>query len=545
LYSNDGYILYKESEPAREEMRGVLKDRIAFRVAAVLFFALLTTPVFGTFAQTITTAPMPSKVPELPKVNLPELDLLQPPDLVIESLEIETGKGAKHGDETWYPFSLGVKNIGKLPVTDHFYIVFERDFGGQGSWEPDRERSNAIRIDKPILPDQAIGVSGHLKLRISQVSERTVVVRALVDSAVFEEFPPPDGYIRELNENNNSSNAVTIQGRYQPNLTGISIDRALKGADEVIITGSGFGSQDPGRTVLLLKDSQKLPAEITRWTEHSIGFQVPVSAQLGYTRACIGSSDTLFPVSNSQGLIVLGSLELPWVDLLDAFNIFMRTFFSIRLHTWTGSSNYENISAMEVYGQEDPFPLEVPLVQLDTDVGHYRFLINDLNSARGIEWGFSMNRNNCEDNQFRLVIDFESEGYELIGYYKVLGPAGKWDRTGAPDVDVDKVSVEVLFRLRDAGGGRLDYDAGAIFKGDVSASGPVWNSILNTFQKGWRDDIEKEVGLSVRIGVNEQQTRYQICSSFVTSIRQLLKMKDNEKISGYNFTSNGIQVLYY
>lgn len=470
------------------------------------------------------------------------------PDLVIKNLNINADSSHLNGRMIHYPVSAEVQNIGAAPVNKPFYIAFERALDGQGPWRLDRTKSSALKVNKVIAKGQTVSVTGHLRLDTLEISDRTVHVRAVVDSADFEEFPPADGFIKEANENNNTSNVVILQARFIPMLTRINKNSALRGIDEVMITGSGFGSSTSDYTVVVANGGRKIAAEIKHWAKGGVVFKVPAGAETGPSKVYIGDRNTLGRKSDkSLDLLVLRRKELAWSNLIDGFNLLFSGAFSIRLHTWTGKAKYQNFSEMTIYGAKKARPVAVPLVQFKTKVGYYRFLVNDLKSLNyhANELGFSMNRDACADNQVRLVIRFESEGNELIGYYKVLGPAGKWRRTGAPDIQVNDAEVMILFQFTDAGGGKLDYKAAATFSGSVHASGSTWDSILDFFMDGWDNKVKRKVSTSVRQAVNTRKTRESICTSLVGSVRTLLGIGSSNTIRGFGFTSNGIQVVYY
>lgn len=479
-----------------------------------------------------------------------ELDFEPLPDLVIENFEINLAQMQHLGLTTRYPMQASVKNIGSTKVAEPFYVSFEYIMGEQGPWVINRTESRAIKIDQEIGPDQEISVTGFVILTTADISDTPVQIRAVVDSAEFQEFPPAHGNILESNEYNNTSNSVQIPGFYWPVVTGISKTEAIKGTDVVMLYGMGLGSAKPGRTVVLVKDDNMIAAEVSQWSDGGVLFKVPEDTPTGHYQVYIGEtglSSLLLRSDESESLLVLNRRELPWGKLVDGFNYVFTGYFSIRLHTWSGGSMYQNTSEMMVYGHKDPVPIMVPLIQFKTSMGYYRFLVNDMNTLGFYDedLGFSLNRDLCADNQLRLVILFEDQGKEMIGYYKVLGPAGKWRRTGAPDVHVNDARIEILFQFVDAGQGNLDYQAAVIFSGDVHASGSGWDNILDLFMSGWNSDVKENVRSSVRQAVNMQETRQNICQSLIQSIRFLAGLKQENIIFAYDFTSEGILVTYH
>lgn len=479
-----------------------------------------------------------------------ELDLGPLPDLVIEDFQVNLVHRQEVGLITRYPMQASVKNVGSAKVAEPFYVSFEYLMGEQGPWVINRTESRAIEIDQEIGPGQEISVTGFVIFTTSEIPGTSVQVRAVVDSAEFQEFPPAHGNIVEANEYNNTSNSVHIQAFYTPVVTGISKAKAVKGEDVIMLYGMGLGNAEPGRTVVLVREENRIAAQVSQWSSGAVQFKVPEEVPTGHYQVYIGQigSNQLFLQSDeSESLLVLDRRELPWWKLVDGFNYIFTGAFSLRLHTWTGGSMYRNTSEMLIYGQNDPAPITVPLIQLKTSMGYYRFLVNDMNTLGFYDQdlGFSLNRELCADNQLRLVILFEDQGKELIGYYKVLGPAGKWRRTGAPDVHVNNARLEILFQFVDAGQGNLDYQTAVTFTGDVQASGSGWDNILDLFMSGWDNDVKKNVRTSVRQAMNMQETRQEICQSLIESIRFLSGLKNNHTIVAYDFTSEGILVTYH
>ncbi|MFP4037371.1 MAG: hypothetical protein ACLFUE_07605 [Desulfobacteraceae bacterium] len=479
-------------------------------------------------------------------VEAPDLEPL--PDLVIEDFDVRIYNDRQEGLTTKYPFTATIKNLGSEAVTEPFYVNFEHILGEEGSWWVNRTESRAIRINHEIGPSEELPLSHFVTLSTTEISDTPVQVRAVVDSAEFEEFPPAHGHILESNEDNNTSSAVLIPVRYRPIVTGINKTEAIKGLDEVMLTGMGLGTADPGRTVVMEKDGNKLGAEVRQWSQGGVVFRVPQTADTGLYQVYIGESSSFYPLSEeSKFLMVFNRRELPWEQLMGGFNLFLTGAFSIRLHTWSGGSGYDNLSEMTVFGEKEPVSLMVPLIQFKTNMGYYRFLLNEMNTLglNDEELGFSLKREACADNQLRLVILFENEGKEMIGYYKVLGPAGKWRRTGAPDVHVNNARIEILFQFVDAGLGNMDYQAAVTFSGDVQASGSTWNTIIDLFMGGWDNNVKKKVATSVRQVINSEETRQKISQSLIGSIRLLAGLKKTDTIAGYDFTSEAIRVTYF
>jgi len=523
------------------------------KIIPVLVVILLSVCLSASVAmakQQLKVPPKPSLTvpvkPVKPQVDIKKIPRLVLPDLVIDNFSIDNEGMTEHENQMHFPVTARVSNTGEGKVDKPFYVVFEYYRDNLGRWEPDRTRSNAIKINTSVSPSQSINISGYLKIGKVMASDRNFRVRAVVDSLEFEEFPPEGGKISESNENNNVSNEITLSTPYVAELTGMNKEAAIRGVETVFIQGIGLGDQSEERILVIESKGEKIQAEVTRWTPGGINFKVPANTPTGDSLVYIADSGTMQQLTHSQPIIVTERKSLKWNKFMDAFNLFGGAF-SIRLHTWSGGSDYQNVSQMTTLDSSNPVLLNVPRIQFKTDLGYYRFLINDFKTLdiNHSENAFSVDRQNCASNQMRLLIRFESEKKELIGYYKVLGPAGSWRRDGAPDINVNNGLVTILFQFNDPGTGTLDYKAAANFTGDISASGSVWNTILDLFMSDWDKKVRKEVNAGIRNAINSQQVKQSITTSFMDFIRFQLSISSNHKIRNFDFTNDAIVVIYY
>jgi len=523
------------------------------RFSALMVMALIIICLFATDVLAKVQIKSPPKPPVQipvkpvkPPVNFKKIPQIVLPDLVIENFTVNAQAMTEDNSQMHFPVTVTIRNIGDAQVGNPFYIVFEYFRSNLNQWQPDRTRSNAIRVNMPIIPGHSVNIPGELKIGKVMGSDRDFRVRAVVDSLEFEEFPPEGGEISESNENNNVSSETTLSTPYVAQLTGIDRDSAVRGVDEIFITGTGLGEQSSERVLMIDGNGQTAQAEVTRWTPGGINFRIPGNFPTGDSRVYIAESATLQQLTSSQPVIVTERRPLKWVKFMDAFNL-IGGAFSIRLHTWSGGSGYENVSEMTTLDNSAPASLNVPKIQFKTDVGYYRFLVNDFKTLdiNQSENAFSVDRQGCADNQMRLLIRFESQNKELIGYYKVLGPAGKWRRQGAPDIHVNNGLVTVRFQFFDPGTGSLGYNAAANFTGDISASGKAWNAILDLFMSDWDNKVRKQVNTGIRHAINSPDVKQSIIASFMEFIHFQLGLGQNDTIRKIDFTSDAIVITYY
>jgi hypothetical protein len=369
------------------------------------------------------------------------------------------------------------------------------------------------------------------------VSERTLKLRALADFTCLSEFPTQNGDVAESNESNNFSNEVMLTGSYLPNLTSLNPEMCVKGSGDCRINGMSLGALQGNHTVVVERGARKTAVIIKSWADSQVHFTVPDGAETGESQVYLADSGTLNKVSNALSFKVAETTSLEWNKVLTNWDLF-KWAFSLRFHTWSGGSAYSNQSELAIF---DTIPIDVPNVEINNSAGHYRFLFNDMKSAPS---SIVLTKSNCTPSQLRLNVAFESDGTELIGYYKVLGPAGQWRRAGAPDIQINNGQLSVLFSLYFYAGA-LNYNASATFDASVHASNSAADALMDFFLSNWNDDVRARISSGVRDGLMKPDVKTKVINHLTGVIRQLLPLPKSRTIVKMDFTTDGLNVTSY
>jgi hypothetical protein len=480
----------------------------------------------------------PAERQVVPRIQRKKLPVVVRPDLALENLIVDPSPGSSDPTYFHFLFQVTVKNVGSAPTDKAFSVAFQYFPQGQSSWHGENDRNNCFPVTPLLQPNESHVLRGDLRILKSMLSGQSVRVRALADFACNMEFPPRQGQIAEQDESNNASNEITIPASslYRPHVGGVSPSLAERGVDRVTLSGRGFGARAGDHIVVVRKDDSRAAAVVQSWRDGVITFVVPVSLGGGGYMVYIGDKTRLEPVSNMLELRVLETRAAPWPKVLEVWDIF-KDAFSIRLHNWSGGPQEENASEMRLLKIE---PLDVYKVELNTAIGSYRFLVNDLRSITAV-----LNKTGCNANQLRIDVPFESKDPEMVGYFKALGPAGAWRRTGAPDVEVDKAVVSVWLTFTPTGGS-LNYFAHSAFEADIHTTNPAWKSIMNAFVGGWEQSVKNQVVSLINARFNEGQTKAELLQSFMLMVRLATNtLAPQRDITRLKFTNSGIEVTFY
>jgi hypothetical protein len=487
----------------------------------------------GPQAQPPTTAQPAVARPVMPADVL----RLRRPDLVLTAFAVHQNDLRAEGMYAKAPFQVIVGNAGQAKVPNPFYVALQFSTAGN-PWQGENDGNNCFRVTALLDPNQTYRLTGTLKVLSSNLSDRTLKLRALADFTCLNEFPTPNGDIAESNESNNFSNEVSLTGGYLPGLSSVDPGICTKGSDDCVVNGQSLGSQQGDHTVVVERGAQKTAVTVKSWANAVVHFTVPDGAEVGESRVYIADSGTLSKVSNALTFTVAEMTTLPWSDLVRWWNE-NRTAFSLRLHTWAGGPEPNNQSQLNVLLMS--VPVDVPNNEIHNWAGYYRFLMNDMNSAVG---GIVLSKADCGPQQLRLNVAFESEGKELIGYYKVNGPAGTWRRSGAPDIEIDNGRLGILFFLYSTGGA-LNYTVTTTFTASVHASNSAADDLMNLFMSNWNDNVKAKLWSSVRDGLMKPEIKTQVIDSLMTAIRMKASLPASRTICKMEFTPDAIKITSY
>ena len=471
--------------------------------------------------------------------------LLRGPDIVLSGFTV-TGSLQAQGNYLTAPFQVTVRNAGTVKVPKPFYVTIQYADPVDKNWRGENNGDNCFQITVLLDPGQTYLLTGWLRVLGSGASNRTIKLRALADYACDTDIPPPNGLITESNETNNLSNEVSITNGYLPGLTSVFPAISVKGVDDCVVNGPTLGPEQDGHTVVVERGSKKTAVTIKSWTNAAVHFTIPDGAEVGTSWVYIAESGTLRRLSDPLALTVAETRAEPWSDLLNSWTL-ISALFSIRLHNWGGGSEPSNQSVLNIPSTSSSSGLEaiavdLPKVEFKTSVGHYRFLVNDINNEKF--GGLVLTKEGCLANQVRLNVALESAGTELIGYYKVLGPAGVWRRAGAPDIEIDDGRLVILFSFYNTSGA-LNYTVSSTFEASVRASNSAADSLMDTFISNWNDNVKAAVGSSVHDALMTADIKSRITQSLMDIIRKRLSLPESRTIRKIEFTNAAIKITSY
>ena len=467
------------------------------------------------------------------------------PDIVLSGFAV-TGTLQAQGNYLTATFQVNVRNAGAVKVPRAFSVTIQYADAVDPNWRGENNGDNCFPVTTLLDPGQTYLLTGWLKVLGSGASNRTIRLRALADYTCDTDIPSPNGVIAESNENNNFSNEVSLSSGYLPGLTSVSPAICVKGVDDCVVNGPTLGAEQNGHTVVVERDSKKTAVTIKSWTNAAVHFTIPIGAEVGTSWVYIAESGTLRRLSDPLTLTVAETKAMPWDDLLDSWGLF-GALLSIRLHNWSGGSESDNQSVLNIPSTSSSSGLEaialnVPKVEFKTSVGHYRFLANDIKSET--LGGAVLTKAGCTANQVRLDIAFEGAGTELIGYYKVLGPAGVWRRAGAPDIEIDNGRLGIVFSFYNTGGA-LNYTVSPAFEASVHASNSAADSLMDTFISNWNDNAKAAIASSVRDALMAADIKSRITQSLMDIIRKRLSLPENRTIRKIEFTNAAVKITSY
>lgn len=464
------------------------------------------------------------------------------PDLKVGGFSVNQSSGKLSNSLVSFSFSATVENAGDAQAAGPYYLSFEEYNETRRAWEGGRDKTNCIKLNKLLQAKGSFAYSGTVKFLSARLSGQTIRVRATIDAGCFQEFPPAHGNVKESDENNNFSNEVTVTGGYYPVVTGVTPQIAPLGStDQVQLSGTGFGKNQDTHAVILSKDNSKTKMNIKKWTHGVIYFTIPNSVDPGVYQVFIGDKNSLTAQSNPRQLKVTKTTSLAWATLLATWDLFNDNF-SVKLNTYGGRHKYKNTSTLNIL---KPQSIDIPNIKFKKAGLHYLSLIKDLETRKAPPGPdpVRLTRTNCRHNQFRLEVDFESEGTEIKTYNKAMGPAGRWCDGCLADIHINNGKLNVLFTLS-ATNGKLDYQVKSDFKADIKASNKVADAFMNAFLGNWNSKIRKQVEVSVDNALMSGKTKPSVIDGLTSFIR-LTAGLSNKTITDIAFARDALRITYY
>ncbi len=463
------------------------------------------------------------------------------PDIVLSGFQVSWSGSQVQGIYFTAPFKVTVRNTGLLKTSVPFYVALQYATAANPVFQGENTGDNCFPISALLSPNETYILQGTLKIISSNMAGQTTRLRALADVDCVNEFPSPNGKIDESQENNNYSNELSYSGGYLPNLGKVSPDLCIKGVTHCMLSGSSLAPQENKYTLVIEQYGVKMPIAVENWASSYIRFTLPETVNVGKNLLYIAEKATLNKVSNAVEFTVAGLSKVPWADILSPFQL-TNPLFKLRLHNWSGNSSPQNQSLFTYpvsANETKDMAVDLPETEMKNWAGYYRFMFNDMSSEN---FGFDFNRTSCNSNQFRLNIIFESNDIEMVGYYKVLGPAGEWRRAGAPDIHIDNGNLDNLFTLYYQNG-TLNYFVKTSFTAEVKAANKVEDAFLDFFKASWNDDIRAKIAYEMQLKLGSEAMKPQIIDMIMQQVRG--KLPDSRTIIKIEFSQDALLVTNY
>jgi hypothetical protein len=253
----------------------------------------------------------------------------------------------------------------------------------------------------------------------------------------------------------------------------------------------------------------------------------------------VSNADLSRSYSNGRWLVVAEEKIFTRQMLYDSDETFgLAQNIEINLHTLKGDCGYENRSTATIFGQSDT--IDVKVVEKDTKIGEYRWLVNDFNTKKdGVSF---MQAKPKAPNEFTVAFEFENGKTELKGCFSPVGKTG-FNETGCPDIEINNAILFVTFELRDLGG-KLDYSVRSIFSADISPHHGVWETLIDWAYSEWRTRIVTEVQEGVKKGLEKPDTRRQVADSLMAFL-QFYTGSITKTVAKVSFEPDGWHLFVY
>jgi hypothetical protein len=379
-----------------------------------------------------------------------------------------------------------------------------------------------------------------MKVKNTDFCEYGMDVRAVVDCGPNQSQSDP-GAIIESNEDNNISNYRSIQSIYFPYITSVNPITCWREVHNVGIIGTCFGRIQANRCVKIRQGNHEVKATIRHWDYEGISFKVPASARLGNNVVSIADNSSMKRYSNEVELKVVNKKVLAWNTIIDAWDLFKNNF-KIHLNNKGSGASVNNTSYLRLLTSHQ---FAIPKVEIERGLFIYRFLVKDLDTKS--TGGMELTKTGCKPYQLKLIVSFESSGPELIGYAKGKH-GGWWDKNLAPDIQVNYAKIYITFNFGRTGslqGAHLDFNVNVDFRGNVRASGQVWNKIMDRFMGDWDNKVKRSIRSGVRQALNTSENKNGILNELNQLIRFLSGISSSNIIANFEFKDNGIHITYY
>jgi len=206
-------------------------------------------------------------------------------------------------------------------------------------------------------------------------------------------------------------------------------------------------------------------------------------------------------------------VDIWWTDIIAPLNNYLKGI-GILIHTRGKDWRYENRSYINL--PDGQHTLDIPLIEFEKNIlGKFRYLIRYLYC--GPDNIVHVTKEGCNNNQLMLVIPFESEGVELIGYRR-SDLFNDWTNSLAPDINIDNGKLTMKFNFR-FNNGQVDFwISDAKFDCKIYAEHNISQDIMDLFNGHWEKDTKKKINNAIQNAINSQSIQLQTANIWINSI---------------------------
>jgi hypothetical protein len=189
-------------------------------------------------------------------------------------------------------------------------------------------------------------------------------------------------------------------------------------------------------------------------------------------------------------------------------------------------------------------PLDIPLTQFKAkNYGKLRYLIRYLYCLPDRE-RCTVTKDECDNNQLKLVIPFESDGVELKGYKRtnvIFGWGDKWNDRLAPDINVDNGKLTMKFNFF-FNNGQVNFSiSDTKFGCKISAESGFAQELLDIINDHWEKDTKKRINSAIQNAVNSQNVQIQTANIWINSLLKSMLMSVQLTLKSVEFMSDKIR----
>lgn len=482
------------------------------------------------------------------------------PDLVLKDFRV-TSLGEQVNNKVKYRFEVVIKNIGNGMIYNDYYLSIQQKVEGAATFS---NSQNCYPIRKE-MEQNSKKITRYMELNAHWVSNKTVEVRAWVDSGCNREITLPGIDIKELNENNNFSNTVTVGGTFTPHASSVSPPHPVNFyyydsnqgrlvQNDIALLGTGFGISQGGHTIGIkpAEGGEIIKTKIKQWHHGMIYFNIPKRVPIGPYQVFLMDKNSLVQKSNAVPMFVCHKTKLHWRNIQSQWNALYKHIMTIKIDNWNGEKDGYLRDLLEDscsfgFGPVSESIRITPIRLYVKRLGTYVFLINELNSQGDVVLSRNSNK---PISHLSLNIPFESSGVEVKGFFRRLQGKTethlrKFHDVGCPDVEINNLRVRVDLNITFSGG-KLNYSPDSRVIADIRLHNRSINHLANEFSNGWDSDVKVKIENSINASLGKDTIKTNLTDAFIQIFAQVgSQFKAHYIITGMEFMNQYIDISYY